>query len=194
MRTGDLIFSAIGREDNPISAVTEGFRGARLNHMGVVEVTPLGIFVLEAFYPEVRLTVLDVFARRSFSETKEPRLMLGRLRDEHHHLIDPAMQYGISLRNIPYDELYLTRKSALYCSELVVAMFRYANGDRLFFKEEPMSFRDIDTGEPHQTWIDYYAYFGMAVPEGEPGSNPGAISRDDRLEIYDVIGPIPGLK
>ncbi|MDJ0931921.1 hypothetical protein [Breoghania sp.] len=48
MQTGDFIFSAIGREDNAISAVTEGFHGARLNHMGVIEVAPRGVFVLES--------------------------------------------------------------------------------------------------------------------------------------------------
>lgn len=55
-----------------------------------------------------------------------------------------------------------------------------------------MSFRDELTGEIHPTWEQYYAYFGLLVPEGEPGSNPGDISKDPRIEIYDVIGNIPG--
>ncbi len=120
--------------------------------------------------------------------------MLARLKDKHRHLIEPIMRFSKSLRNIPYDELYLSHNYALYCSELVVAMFRHANGGTPFFKEAPMSFRDLATGRPHQTWIDYYAYFGIDVPEGEPGSNPDAISRDDRLNVYKTIGQIPGLR
>ncbi|MEI2385055.1 YiiX/YebB-like N1pC/P60 family cysteine hydrolase [Breoghania sp. JC706] len=194
MRTGDLIFSAIGHEDNAISAVTVGYRGARLNHMGVVAVAPFGEFVLEAFYPEVKLTPFQNFARRSHDDDGRARLMLGRLRAPHTDLIDRAMEYGFALCEMPYDELYLTGNGALYCSELVVNMFRHANDGAPFFVEEPMSFRDIATGKPHPAWIEYYACFGMDVPEGAPGSNPGAISRDERLEIYDITGPIPGLE
>src|SRR5688572_13665357 len=62
---GDLVFSQIGSDANAISAVTEGYRGARVNHMGVVVKNHKGFFVLEAYPPEVRVTQLDVFLRRS---------------------------------------------------------------------------------------------------------------------------------
>lgn len=55
-----------------------------------------------------------------------------------------------------------------------------------------MNFKDNQTGEVHPSWIAYYAYFGMAVPEREPGSNPGEISLDSRINVYEVIGNIPG--
>lgn len=35
-QTGDLVFTQIGNHDNAISAVTSGWRGARVNRMGVV--------------------------------------------------------------------------------------------------------------------------------------------------------------
>jgi hypothetical protein len=160
--------------------------------MGVLVNTHHGSFVLDAFPPEVRLTNLEVFTRRSNDDEGSPRMMLGRLKGQHHHLIGPAIAYGIKQRNIPYDQLYLTNEAALYCSELVVDMFRHANDGASFFPETPMSFRDIQTGEIHPTWQHYYAYYGMPVPEGQPGSNPGEISLDSKLEIYDVIGSIPG--
>lgn len=192
--TGDFVFSVVGRDDNAISEVTQGYRGARVNHMGIALKTPRGDFVLEAFPPEVRLTNIDVFSRRSIGNAGLPRLMFGRLDAEHRQLIPSAIEYGIGQRNIPYDRLYLTGETALYCSELIVDMFNHANGGTPFFAEDPMSFRDIETGQVHQAWVDYYAYFGMTVPEGEPGSNPGDISLDGRLEIYRVEGPIPGLQ
>lgn len=192
LHTGDLVFSFIGKTQNAISAVTEGFRGARVNHMGVAIRTPLGVFILEAFPPEVRLTHIDVFERRSDDDDKQPRVMAGRLQAQFQHLIAPAIEYGIAQRNIPYDERYLSDEAALYCSELVVDMFKDANGGEAFFTEHPMSFRITETGELHPFWIKYYAYFGMQVPEGQPGSNPGDISKDPRVEIHSIVGSIPG--
>jgi len=194
IENGDFIFSVVGKDDNAISAVTRGHRGGRVNHMGIAVQTHHGDFVLEAFNPEVRLTKIEVFSRRSIGHANQPRLMFGRLNPKHRSLIELAIQYGIKQRNIPYDRLYLTNQAALYCSELVVDMFKYANGGQSFFHENPMSFRDTHSGQVHQAWIDYYAYFGMQVPEGEPGSNPGDISLDRRLTIYRVEGPIPGLQ
>jgi hypothetical protein len=190
---GDLVFSQIGRETNAISAVTEGFRGARVNHMGVALKNHKGIFILEAFPPEVRVTQLDVFLRRSADPfTGIQRFIVSRLKGSHSKLIPAAIEYGLQQRNRPYDDLYLTDMSALYCSELVVDMFKTANGNIEFFPEHPMSFRDLATGEIHPAWVEYYDKFGMEVPEGEPGSNPGTISKDFRLEIIDVQGPPTG--
>lgn len=93
---------------------------------------------------------------------------------------------------MPYDQLYLTDPSALYCSELVVDMFSVSNGGRPFFEESPMSFRDTVTGEIHPAWIYYYQKFGMPVPDGQPGSNPGSMSLDNRVEILRVEGPPAG--
>jgi hypothetical protein len=193
---GDLVFSSIGEIDNdPISGVTEGYRGARLNHMGVAVNTKQGLCVLEAIYPEVRLTTWESFQRNSAwpQGSDQYRLLVGRLQDEYQFLIDGALTHGLALKATPYDKLYLTDQAALYCSELVVDMFTTAIGGSQFFRERPMSFRDPLTGEVHPGWQAYYDYYGIAVPEGEPGSNPGDISRDGRLDIVEVVGTIPGL-
>jgi hypothetical protein len=174
MQSGDLVFSYIGREGNPISAVTAGYRGARVNHVGVAVRNALGTFVLEAFPPEVRLTHFDVFARRSHDRSGTERLLFARLKSGHKELIEPAIRYGLD--------------------ELVVDMFKHANGGDEFFAETPMSFRDDATGRIHPDWVAYYAYFGLAVPDGKPGSNPGDISLDARLDIYEVRGDIPGYR
>ena len=192
VKHGDLIFTQIGSSANAISAVTDGYKGARVNHVGVVVSNNHGTFVLEAFHPEVRVTSLGVFLRRSELASGKPRYLLARLENQYHGLLPDAIQYGLDQRNLPYDHLYLTDAAALYCSELVVDMFRYANGGSDFFPEQPMSFRDIVSGEIHPGWIEYYAKFGMEVPDGQPGSNPGSISRDARLKILDVQGPPTG--
>lgn len=194
MITGDLIFTQIGSPTNAISAVTEGYKGARINHIGVIIETQLGKFVLEAFPPEVRLTNIKVFLNRSKDRDGNVRYIVARLKQEFQNLIPKAISYGLQQRDVPYDRRYLTDETELYCSELVVDMFKNANNGISFFKESPMSFRDTETGEVHNYWEKYYEYFGMDVPEKEPGSNPGEISKDERLHVYDVVGDITGYK
>lgn len=189
---GDLLFTQIGSEHNAISAVTEGYRGARVNHVGVVVRNNKGVFVLEAFPPEVRVTQFEVFLRRSNDTSGNPRYIGARLSLAYAQLIQPAIEFGLSRRNVPYDELYLTDERALYCSELLVDMFKAANNGVPFFAEHPMSFRDPVTGEILPAWVEYYERFGMDVPDGEPGSNPGDISKDLRLVVLQVIGNITG--
>lgn len=191
---GDLLFTQLGVGDNAISAVTEGYRGARVNHVGVILINKKGTFVLEAFPPEVRVTQIDVHLQRSNDAQMKPRYICARLNQAYSKLIAPAVEYGLSRRDIPYDDLYLTDSSALYCSELVVDMFRHANANEDFFPEKPMSFRSLVTGEIHPTWTEYYRRFGMEVPDGEPGSNPGDISKDSRLIIIEVVGKLTGYR
>lgn len=197
METGDLIFTQLGSDENMISAVTEGYRGARPDHMGVALKTAIGVFVIEAFPPEVRLTHIDIFLRRSTFQNQinsEPRYMIGRLKKEFMSLVPPAMEYGLRQRDIPYDQLYMPDATKLYCSELVVDMFKHANAGNEFFPETPMSFRDLNTGLIHPHWINHYRYFGLDVPDGEPGSSPGDVSLDNRIEVYEIHGPIFGLE
>lgn len=192
-KTGDIVFTQIGSDQNAISAVTEGYKGARVNHMGVIVTNPQGIFVLEAFPPEVRLTSIIVFIRRSNDPVHGvPRYIVARLNPAYQTLIPDAISYGLSMRDIPYDELYLTDEAKLYCSELVVDMFKAANSGEEFFVEHPMNFRDTATGRIHSAWQSYYDYFGMPVPQGQPGSNPGDISKDNKISIMVVNGPITG--
>jgi uncharacterized protein YycO len=191
-KDGDLIFTQIGSADNAISAVTEGYRGARVNHVGVVVNNGIGIFVLEAFPPEVRVTNIEVYLRRSEDMQKQRRYIHARLKSQETHLIPRAIDFGLAKRNIPYDIVYLTGEEALYCSELIVDMFKYSNGGLEYFKESPMSFRNLGTGEILPYWVEYYERFGMDVPQGEPGSNPGDLSRDPKIEVVEVYGPISG--
>ena len=161
--------------------------------MGVILHNNYGWFVLEAFPPEVRVTQLEVFLRRSESlGDARRRFIVGRLLPAYQHLIPKAVEHGLAMRDVSYDELYLTDPNALYCSELVVDMFRSANGGEEFFAERPMSFRDPNSGQILPIWIEYYEKFGMQVPDGQPGSNPGDISCDTRLQIVAVEGPPSG--
>jgi hypothetical protein len=181
-QTGDLVFTQIGDPDNAISAVTSGWKDARVNHMGVVIASENSHHVLEAYVPGVQLTKLEDHLKRSEWKGNK-RFLVGRLKSAWQHLVPEAVAYGQKQRAVPYDNYYLTDPGKLYCSELVVDMFRHANDGKEFFPETPMSFKDPVTGAIHKAWADYYHFWGMEVPQGEPGSNPGDISRDARVEI-----------
>ncbi len=181
-QAGDLVFTQLGDPENAISAVTSGWKGAKVNHMGVVTASENGYSVLEAFVPGVQLTKLEGHLKRSAWKGVQ-RYLVGRLRSTWQHLVPKAIAYGLAQRGVPYDGYYLTDPGKLYCSELVVDMFRHANDGVEFFPERPMSFKDPATGEIHKAWAEYYHFWGMDVPQGEPGSNPGDISRDARIEI-----------
>lgn len=190
---GDLVFIQMGDDSDAISTVTVGWHGARLNHMGVLLKVDASEWVLEAYPPKVMMTPLGGFLDRSKNTEGKLRYLVGRLRPEWWHLIPAAIAFGRKHLGIPYDNKFLTDESHLYCSELVVDMFKAANDGQEFFKEKPMSFIDPATGEISTAWVNYYHFFGMDVPQGAPGSNPGDISSDPRLNIVAAVGPISGL-
>lgn len=189
LHNGDLLFQDLaGNGAAAIEAVTPGFNGAEVSHVAIYLLVGTIDYVVEAFPPEVRLTPLRVFLRRARDQLDRPRVFVGRLKAQHAYLIPGAIEKAISLRGLPYDRVYLTGEDAYYCSELVVDSFKHANGGVEFFAEHPMSFRDAATGAVLEYWIAYYRYFGLTVPDGEPGSNPGNLSLSDKIVVVHRYG------
>ena len=53
---------------------------------------------------------------------------------------------------------------------------------KLIFSTIPMTFRNRE-GEIPEFWVKHYAKKGIAIPEGEPGTNPGELSRRKEIKI-----------
>ena len=199
---GDLLFVVNGHGNN-ITIVTSGVDGLGIDHVavysqgniieaipeyGVVE-HPLDSFMLRLGDGESvlvgRIDGLDVGA-----SVENARRLLGR----------------------PDDDIFMPSDSAVYCSELVqksfVFMDRYGGGKgegegkgkgeaadvdtsgigskRFVFNTVPMSFHD-STGNVTEFWTKFYAARGLKVPEGEPGTNPGQLSRDPNVKILGIL-------
>ena len=175
LHEGDLLFCCTV-EPNAITDVTQGAEGMSIDHVAIVhriggDEAPL--FVIEAKKPAVCLTPIDAFCREN------PHVLVGRVEvdvDFHKSIRRCLMQVGK-----PYDDLYLPGDSAIYCSELVQLNYVNSQGD-LIFEPVPMSFHDA-TGQVTDYWLEFYAERGMTVPEGEPGSNPGELSRRPQVSI-----------
>jgi len=174
---GDLLF-VCSESENPITQVTSGVEDLPIDHVAIVH--RIGgddgvLFVIEAIKPKVCLTPIDRFLRQNEACV----VLAGRVNVP----FDVRRSIKRCLRMVgkPYDDLYLPGDSALYCSELVQMNF-VTDCDSLVFTTIPMSFHD-DSGQIIDYWREFYSRRGMEVPEGEPGTNPGELSRRPQVTI-----------
>lgn len=173
---GDLLFCAQEKGNN-ITDVTQGVGGMKIDHVAIFHRQGGRTFALEAIHSGVGLTPTDSFmARREV-------VLAARLKDT----LGVARSVERALRFIgrPYDFNFMPYDSAFYCSELVQKCYRDSRGE-LVFKPIPMSFHD-QSGRITPYWHDYYARQGLQVPEGEPGSNPGDLSRSAAICILGIV-------
>lgn len=175
LREGDLLFCCTDSA-NAITAVTVGVDNYPIDHVAVVhriggEEGPL--YAIEAVKPAVCLTSLNKFI------CNNARVLVGRLNVDYD--VRASIRACLGLVGRPYDDLYLPGDSAVYCSELVQRCYVTHDGEPVF-NTIPMSFHDA-TGQVTEYWRQFYGQHGMSVPEGEPGTNPGELSRRPQVTI-----------
>ena len=192
---GDLVFqdSDCGPFCEAIEKVTFGYKGARLSHVGMIVEEKDGIYVIEAIGAGVVLTPIDSFLNRSLDENGNPKVLVGRLQDEYKKLIPSAINHMKSKLGKSYDEVFDIENDQYYCSELLYEGFKVANDNKDIFKLYPMTFKDPDTNQLFSIWDSYFKDLGIEVPEGEPGLNPGGISRSPFIHIVKVLGKPKGM-
>lgn len=173
---GDLLFCAQVKGNN-ITDVTQGVGGMKIDHVAIFHRQDGRTFALEAIHSGVGLTPIDSFmARREAVLAVRLRDTLGVAR---------SVERALGFIGRPYDFNFMPDDSAFYCSELVQKCYRDSRGE-LVFKPIPMSFHD-KSGRITPYWHDYYARQGLQVPEGEPGSNPGDLSRSAAICILGIV-------
>ncbi len=190
LQTGDLLFQDLdcGPLCDAIEKVTTGVCGAKLSHVGLIERAANGrVFLIEAYGPVARTPIVTVL-NRHIDRMGFPLVIIGRLREKYDSLISIAMQQATALIGKPYDDAFILNNDSYYCSELVYESFKKANADSSFFEVAPMTFKDPQTGLFLETWVNYYKALHQPIPEGEPGINPGLISRSDKLHIVHLFG------
>lgn len=173
---GDLLFCAQVNGNN-ITDVTQGVGGMNIDHVAIFHRQGGRTFALEAIHSGVGLTPMDSFmARREVVLAARLRDTLGVAR---------SVERALGFVGRPYDFNFMPDDSAFYCSELVQKCYRDSRGE-LVFKPIPMSFHD-QSGRITPYWHDYYARQGLQMPEGEPGSNPGDLSRSAAICILGIV-------
>lgn len=180
LRTGDLLFQNLDCGDicTAIEAVTRGWQGHSFSHVGVVERVADSLYVWESMGPGVRRVRLDSFRSRSGHP-----LVWGRLKKRYQPLIPAAMAFLHESDQLPYDEVFLFDNGKYYCAELIYEAFKQARGGRALFRLYPMTFKQPGSDVYFPVWDRYYRRLGVPVPEGQPGCNPGGLSRSRKLVI-----------
>lgn len=194
LRTGDLLFQDLdcGPLCDAIERVTPGYRGAEVTHVGLVVMEPDGVVVIEAIGAAVQETPIAQFLGRTLDAGGQPKVFVSRLRWRHRALIPEAVVAARGLVGRPYDDRFGAGTDALYCSELVLTAWTVANAGEAVLSPVSMTFRDPETAEIFPPWQAYFDQMGLAVPEGEPGSNPGALSLSPLLRTVGRFGTPDG--
>lgn len=202
LRGGDLLFVVNGQGNN-ITDVTDGVDGLGIDHIAVFSDGN----VIEAIpeYGVVENPLDSFLVRLSDRES----VLVGRIEGVD---VEESVANARKFLGRPYDDIFMPSDSAIYCSELVQKSFVFkdrlkerdhnvkgmavvrddvkdmnpkvtGSGDKHFvFGTIPMSFHD-STGNVTEFWTKFYSARGLAVPEGEPGTNPGQLSRDPNVKI-----------
>ena len=197
LEPGDLLFqdSDGGPLCEAIEAVTSGYEGAHLSHVGIVAGQKDGAYVvIEAAAAGVDTVPLDRFLQRSLDANHRPKVLVGRLKPPFGRLIPATLRHAKALQGKPYDKIFDIHNDAYYCSELVYCSFLAANGGKTLFELQPMTFIDPATGVTFGAWREYFDKLGVPIPEGQPGINPGGISRSTILTIVHAYGAPTGWK
>ncbi len=164
LREGDLLFH-VAPQRNAITDVTP----AMVDHVAIA----LGSdSVIEAVGRGVVVSPLDSLRRQ------DGYYMIGKVRRADR---SRSVQNARRLLGRRYDAVFLPGNDDIYCSELVQLSFVDKEG-RPIFHTIPMSFHDA-TGRITDYWRQFYARRGMAVPEGQPGTNPAELSKRQSIKI-----------
>lgn len=186
LQNGDLIFQedCEGNTDNTIKEVTKSIGDYRFTHVGIVYVDENDrIFVIEATRPKVQITPLQDYLYPENKKGCFPKSVVGRLKDKYQYTIPQALDEALKLVGKEYDDGFILNNDKYYCSELIYEIFLKANNGEAVFPLNVMTFKSSDTCKTTKGWIEYFEKYGLPIPEGELGINPGAMSCSDVIDI-----------
>ncbi len=185
LKHGDLLFQDLNCGDlcDAIESVTEGVNGRDFSHCAMVVTINDTLKVVEAIGSGVQVNTLKAFYARSGDSLGLKNIVVARLKPAYRNLIDKASEFALSKLGQAYDDTYVLDNDKWYCSELLYESYRVASDDEAFFEVSAMTFKEPNSDEFFPAWIEYFNDLGEEIPEGEPGLNPGSISRSEKIEI-----------
>lgn len=191
LMVGDMLFQDLdcGEMCDAIEAVTQGYQGARLSHLGMVSKIELNnVYVIEAIGKGVVETSLSDFLSRSSDKNGNPKVLVFRLSTVWRSEVPQAVNKFQEFLGKPYDEAFLINNDSFYCSELVYKLFNVNDTLENPFRLRPMTFKEPGTDHFYPVWVAHYKKLGINIPEGEPGLNPGGMSQSPHLSFVGKYG------
>ncbi len=179
LENGDLLFVTAKETglSGAINNVTQKQRNASFDHIGILEKSRTGTFVLHAA-PNGGSQKQNLKGFLKDQENDGQRVMVYRLKARYRPVIPKAIGKANSMLGKPYNFNYILDENSYYCSDFIERAFR----DDHIFRLEPMTFVDPKTGQTNTFWKEFYQKKNLKVPEGEPGCNPNGLAASDKLE------------
>jgi len=188
LQSGDLLFVSSAESDfeKAITDVTNDELQQNFSHIGMVNVTDSGVYVVEAA-PKygVVYTPIAVFEQ----ENGEKTIFVGRLKPQYRQWIPRAIVHACTHLGKPYNFSFDFDNDEYYCSELIYLAFAQSSGEPDVFETPPMTFKSSTGTDFLPYWVGYFAELNLPIPEGKPGINPNGISRSDKLEPLKIYQP-----
>ena len=183
---GDILFQDLDSSPlcDAIELVTSGYNSFNISHIGVIVKEDNEIKVLEAIPNSVKFTNIDSFLTRSLDSNKQPKVILGRLKNPYKKHIPQAINFMKDKIGDKYDNVFLLNNNKYYCSELIYEAFEESN----IFELKPMTFINPNTNDTLETWKNYYKNLQTEIPEGKLGINPGIMSKSNKIDIIHQFG------
>ena len=183
-KNGDILFrgKSYGSLSSAIDEVTQTGHDFHFTHMGVIELKDGKVMVWHAA-PEKGVVCESLEEFRS--ENGKDSVVIGHFRIKAISLrsINDALKLANKYKGQPYDYTYIMESKGFYCSEFVYTIFESDS----IFTLDPMTFKNPETGEYHQGWIDHYQKMRIDIPEGKPGCNPNGMASSEKLEFLGYL-------
>ena len=178
-KTGDILFvsKAVSDFEDAVVGVTQTENQVQFSHVGLLNATDSGIYIIEANQNGVVYTPIDSF----FVENGKENIYLARLKPDYEHFIPEAIHFACLQIGKNYDYAFDLENDQYYCSELIYYAFATASQDTAFFELTPMTFKNPDTQVFLPFWINYYQQLKLPIPEGKLGLNPNGMSLSNKL-------------
>lgn len=169
LQDGDVVFIVDETEKN-ISRLSVGFGGYSYYHCALY--IGNGEIIEAVTYHGV--------IKDGLSKYKNKKKLICRVDEKTDFLEDVVLQAHKFLGH-GYNDLFLpSTKNKLYCSELIHEAFNQV-GDDKYFEQHKLNYIATDDLDVSQFWIDFYAQYGLKVPQGESGSHPNNLSLDEKF-------------
>ena len=187
LAAGDLLFTVVADTSTAhdlsaaIVRATSHTSAPQIDHVAIVCPHKGRLHVLQATPGKgVHLCPLDTFlVHAEHTADGKPLVLVGRINGNFDRRTSLCRAKAFLGRR--YDDVYSPTDDDIYCSELVQKSYVDRKGN-LIFSPEPMSFHDAD-GNVLLYWNKFYGDRGLAVPEGEPGSNPTGLALHPAVRI-----------
>jgi hypothetical protein len=193
LQTGDLVFVGLPLDfdatdttdmSSAIAAATGDSTGINYIHVAIAEVENNNVWIIDATLKHgVDRYPLDTFlCDFTLNDGSLPIFDIMRLSDNTN-----AQKYVENSKLFvgqKYDLYFLPDNNEQYCSELVRNAYINDNGEHIF-SEAPMNFKSDDGTFP-QYWIWLFEQIGQPIPQGLPGTNPNAMSKEKCLKKVNI--------